>query len=84
MSETGDSSTEEEYGVAEVTEVDDPEGVHVDFGSRGTRVTVVREGGDIRLAHRLADLWTLSSGRSEDERRAETSRDAGEATVGDW
>lgn len=68
MSETGDSSTEEEYGVAEVTEVDDPEDVARRPPDRGgTRVTVVREGGDIRLAHRLAELWTLSSGRSEDE-----------------
>lgn len=86
MSETDDSPTEEEYGVAEVNDrgrLTIPKELRDDLQIEGgTRFTVVREGGDIRLVRRLPELQTLSSGRSDDEWGEEAFRDAGEATFG--
>jgi AbrB family looped-hinge helix DNA binding protein len=86
MSGTDDSATEGEYGVVEVNDrgrLTIPKELRDDLQIEGgTRFTVVREGGDIRLVRRLPELQTLSSGRSDDEWGEEAFRDAGEATFG--
>jgi AbrB family looped-hinge helix DNA binding protein len=83
---TDDSPTGEEYGTAEINDrgrLTIPKELRDDLQIKsGTRFTVVREGGDIRLVRRLPELQTLSSGRSDDEWGEEAFRDAGEATFG--
>jgi AbrB family looped-hinge helix DNA binding protein len=86
MSGVHDSSTEEEYGEAEINDrgrLTIPKELRDELQIEGgTRFTVVREGGDIRLVRQLPELRTLSSGKSSEEWGDEAFRDAGEATFG--
>lgn len=86
MSEA-DPSTDDEYGETEINErgrLTIPKALRDDLRIEGgTRFTVVRDGGDIRLVRHLPELQTVSSGRSRDEWKDEAFRDAGDATFGD-
>ncbi|MFB6296409.1 MAG: AbrB/MazE/SpoVT family DNA-binding domain-containing protein [Halobacteriales archaeon] len=86
MSETDDAATEDTYGEAEINDrgrLTIPKALRDDLQIEGgTRFTVIREGGDIRLVRQLPELQTLSSGKSRDEWGEETFRDAGTATFG--
>jgi len=86
MSETEDASTGETYGEAEINgrgRLTIPKSLRDDLQIEGgTRFTVIREGGDIRLVRQLPDLQTLSSGKSREEWGEEAFRDAGTATFG--
>lgn len=84
MSDTDNSTTEEDYGEAEINNrgrLTIPKALRDDLQIEGgTTFTVVREGTDIRLVRQLPELQTLSSGKSRDEWGEEAFRDAGDAT----
>jgi len=81
-----DPPSEEEYGETEINDrgrLTIPKELRDDLQIEGgTRFTVVRDGGDIRLVRQRPELRTLSSGRSRDDWEADAFRDAGEATFG--
>jgi AbrB family looped-hinge helix DNA binding protein len=86
MSSASDSTAEKEYGEAEINDrgrLTIPKELRDALQIEGgTRFTVIREGGDIRLVRQLPELRTLSSEKSEDEWGENAFRDAGEATFG--
>lgn len=82
---TNDEKAEstEEYGTAQLNErgrLTIPKALRNDLQlNDGTKFTVVREGGDIRLVRQLPELETLTR---DEEWGPEAFRDAGEATFG--
>ena len=86
MSETSREHSENAYGEAEINErgrLTIPKELRDELQLEGgTRFTVIKEGGDIRLVRQLPELQTLSSGKADDEWGEKAFRDAGEATFG--
>ena len=86
MGETDETTPDEEYGEVEINErgrLTIPKALREDLHIEGgTRFTVRRDGGDIRLVRKLPELHTLSAGKSREEWGEEAFRDAGDATFG--
>lgn len=86
MSETSREASENAYGEAEINDrgrLTIPKELRDELQLEGgTRFTVIKEGGDIRLIRQLPELQTLSSGKTDEEWREKAFRDAGEATFG--
>jgi AbrB family looped-hinge helix DNA binding protein len=86
MSESSSPNTEREYGEAEVNDrgrLTIPKELRNELQIEGgTKFTVIREGGDIRLVRQLPELQTLTSGKDREEWEKGAFRDAGEATFG--
>lgn len=75
-----------EYGEVEINDrgrLTIPKALREDLQIEGgTRFTVCREGGDIRLVRQLPDLQTLTAENSSEEWKGKAFRDAGDATFG--